>query len=135
MADGRRKASLDAFYESLDSEQIANLDCIAMDMAKPYISSTKAHVPDADKKICFDRFHVSKIIGDAVDRVRRAEHKELMAVDDASLKGTRYTLLRRGDDASDADSVVLGILQDMGLKSARAWRIKKAATRIWRYVK
>lgn len=135
VADGRRKASLDAFYESLDIERLANLACVAMDMAKPYISSTKAHVPDAETKICFDRFHVSKIIGDAVDRVRRAEHKELMAVGDPSLTGTRYTLLRRGDDASDADAVVLGILQAMGLKSARAWRIKEAATRIWHYVK
>jgi transposase len=135
VADDRRKASLDQFYESLDNDQIESLECIAMDMAKPYIASTRDFVADADTKICFDRFHVSKLIGDAVDKVRRQEHKELLEVDDSSLKRTRYTLLRRGDDLEAAETVVIDILHKMGLKTARAWSIKEAATRIWHYAR
>lgn len=50
---------------------------------RPYIAalrrSTRRHVPEADHKIAFDKFHVAKQLGDAVDRVRRNERKELRA--------------------------------------------------------
>ena len=35
-------------------------------------------IPGALMKIAFDRFHVAKHLGDAVDKVRRAEHRALV---------------------------------------------------------
>ena len=40
-----------------------------------------------------DKFHVSKYLGEVADKVRRQEHKELMAQDDETLKGTRQLWL------------------------------------------
>ena len=37
------------------------------------------HIPDAGNKIGFDKFHVAKLLGDAVDKVRRQEHRLLSA--------------------------------------------------------
>jgi transposase len=40
IADGRKKSSLDAYYQSLSAEQLAGIEAVAMDMWEPYISST-----------------------------------------------------------------------------------------------
>ena len=46
----------------------------------------------------FDKFHVSKVLGDAVDKVRRGEHKRLAAQGDERLCGTRYAWLYHPDE-------------------------------------
>jgi len=61
-----------------------------MDMWEPYIQATRARVPDATKKIVFDRFHITGHVGKAVDTVRKHEHRELMASGDERLKGSKY---------------------------------------------
>ena len=78
VGDGRGRDGLDVFYEGLDDEQLAGIVSVAMDMQQPYIQSTLQHVPDAERKIAFDKFHVAKHHGDAVDKVRRQEHMELL---------------------------------------------------------
>jgi transposase len=71
VADDRRQESLDGFYEELGPEACAGLEAVVMDMWAPYIASTRAYVPEAEGKIVFDKFHVAKHLGDAVDQVRR----------------------------------------------------------------
>jgi transposase len=133
VADHRRKSSLDGFYESCDSDRLEGIAIVAMDMCKAYISSTMQHVPGAADKICFDRFHVSKIFGDALNKVRSQEHRDLLAIGDTSLTRTKHLFLRRGDSLSAQDEGVVDILRRAGLKSARAWAIKEAATKLWDY--
>ena len=83
------KVALDAFYESLGEERLDRLEAVSMDMWKPYILLTAWHVPDAEKKIALDRFHVVKHLGDAVDKVRRQDNREVMKDGDERLKGTK----------------------------------------------
>jgi transposase len=90
VGDGRGRDGLDAFYKGMDEQQLSGIASVAMDMHQPYIQSTLAFVPEADKKIAFDKFHVAKHLGDAVDKVRRREHKELQRAGDETLKGTKY---------------------------------------------
>ena len=90
VADGRGQDALDRFYQGLSKEARAQIEAVAMDMWKPYILSTAVHVPDAERKLAFDRFHVIKHLGDAVDRVRRQENRRLVALGDDSLKSTKY---------------------------------------------
>jgi len=49
----------------------------AVDMWEPFIQTIQKQVPAAD--IVHDRFHVSKYLNESVDKVRRQEHKELLA--------------------------------------------------------
>jgi hypothetical protein len=42
-----------------------------------YIASVWEHVAEADGKIVFNKLHVAQHLGDAVDKVRRKEHKTL----------------------------------------------------------
>lgn len=93
VADDRRTGSLAGFYEGLSQGQKAGIEAVAMDMWPAYITATRAHAPGAEDKIAFDRFHVAKLLGEAVDQVRRQEHRQLRARGCEDLKGSRYVWL------------------------------------------
>lgn len=135
VADGRGRAALDAFYEGLDDDQLAGIESVAMDMHQPYIQSTLDHVPEARQKIAFDKFHIAKHLGDAVDKVRRQEHRELRAFDDRTLTGTKYLWLRNPEKMTTAAWSKLEELRDRALRTARAWALKEMAMTLWGYAR
>jgi transposase len=94
VAEHRTEESLDGFWRSVSEEQRAAVRGGAMDMWDPYLNSTRKYLPDADRKIVFDKFHIAKPQGEAVDLVRRRENKQLKAAGDDRLTGTRYDWLR-----------------------------------------
>src|SRR5207249_10885800 len=94
VGEGRQQSSLDGFWEILTEEQKQSIAAVAMDMWDPYVASVREHVPGADRKIVFDKFHIAKYLGEAVDRVRHGEQKTLKAAGDDRLTGTRYDWLR-----------------------------------------
>jgi transposase len=55
----RKKATLTAWYDSLNEEQLASISSVSMDMWLAYINATLEHVPEAAYKIAFDKFHVA----------------------------------------------------------------------------
>lgn len=134
VADGRSKESLAAFYRQLKPADRRKIAVVAMDMHQPYIAATRDALPDADAKIVFDKFHVAKHLGDAVDKVRRQEHRELMADDDWTLKGSKYLWLQRPEHMDEElwDSA-FKLLRESSLRTARAWALKEAAGALWRY--
>jgi len=77
VAEGREQSSLDGFWATITGEQRDSIQAVAMDMWDPYVDSVRNHLGEADKKIVFDKFHLAQHLGEAVDRVRRREHKEL----------------------------------------------------------
>jgi transposase len=76
VAEDRTRTSLDGFWETLTNEQRAGITAVAMDMWDPYVNSTREHLADADGKIVFDKFHIAKHLGEAVDRVRAARKQD-----------------------------------------------------------
>jgi transposase len=89
VAADRRTDSWARYFRGLSTEQIESIECIAMDMGQPCIRAPHEHLPLAGEKIVFDRFHVMKPATDAVDKVRRTEHKALRREGDETLKRTR----------------------------------------------
>jgi len=135
VADDRKQGSLDAFYADLGEKGCAALEAVAMDMWAPYIRSTREHVPEADQKIVFDKFHIAKHLGDAVDRVRRQENQQLRAAGDDRLVKTKYQWLQNPDRMTRSQLRMFAPLRDSTLKVARAWAIKEAAMGLWGYVR
>jgi len=133
VADGRKRSSLDGFWTQLTTEQLEGIQGIAMDMWLPYFNSTVTHLPDAAKKIVFDRFHVMKHMNDAVDKVRRQEHKELRNEGESPLTHTRYLWLRAEENLPDKHRPVFDSLVKMNLKVGRAWAIKETLRDLWSY--
>ena len=122
VADDRKRVTLDAWYASQPAKALAGLRTIAMDMWGPFIDSTLAHVPGAEHKIAFDKFHVAQHLGDAVDKVRRSKHKALLVAEGGSvLTKSRYLWLQHPDNMTDKSWVRLKELKSANLKTARAW--------------
>lgn len=134
VAEERKQSSLDGFWETLAAEQIAGIEAVAMDMWDPYINSVREHVAGADSKIVFDKFHVAKHLGDAVDKVRRKENRTLKAAGDDRLAGTRYDWLRHPAAMEPEDRKEFAELRNSGLKTARAWALKETAMALYGYV-
>ncbi len=131
---GRKRSSLAAFYGQLGEQGCASIASVTMDMWRPYIQATEAQVAGADEKIAFDKFHVAQHLGEAVDKVRRREHKQLLAEGDDRLKGTRYHWLRHPNNVRDCTwHGRFAALRESTLKTARAWAIKEEAMQLWDY--
>lgn len=133
VADDRKKASLRGFFDDLEPADLIRIEAVAMDMWEPYISVVDFFVPRAEDKICFDKFHVAKHLGDAVDKVRRAEQRELASEGDRTLVGTRYTWLQNPESMSAKGARALDGLKRMVLRTARAWALKEHAMCLWSY--
>jgi len=79
LADERRQASLDGFFEKFSDEDHKGIAAVAMDMWDLYINSTRDHLDKADDKIVFDRYHLMKYLTGTVDTVRKQENQALAA--------------------------------------------------------
>jgi transposase len=133
VADDRKQETLEAFFETMTEAERALIESVAMDMWGPYIAAVKAKVPDAEAKIAFDKYHVASHLGEAVDKVRRAEHRALVAEGDETLKGTKHTWLMNPDNMSEERKSDLQRLSGLVRKTSRAWAIKETAMRLWGY--
>lgn len=133
VAEDRKEASMDGFWSGLTAAQIDGVKAISMDMWDPYINSTLKHLPAAQRKIVFDKFHIAKHLSEAVDLVRRRENKQLRAAGDDRLKGTRYDWLRHPAKMEPSDRREFAALRDSALKTARAWALKESMMAFFSY--
>ena len=121
VTESKDAATVAAFAEDLtahggDPDQIAEA-CI--DMSPAFIMGEAEHLPNA--KVTFDKFHIVKIVNDAVDEVRRTERET-----HAELKGTLYIWLRNLDTISQRQRATLEGFPTRTLKTARAYQIRLA---------
>ena len=106
-----------------------------MDMWRPFINSVMKHVPGAEWKIAFDKFHVAQHLSRAVDQVRRKENRELREEGDDHLSGTRYLWLQNPENMTADSWRSFASLRESSLKAARAWAIKETAMQLWHYTR
>jgi len=98
VAAGKDSATVKAFASDLaqhngDANKVTDVSC---DMSPAFIKGVKNNLPEA--KITFDKFHILKIINEAVDEVRRMEVKE-----NQLLKGTRYLFLKNEKNLTESE--------------------------------
>jgi transposase len=131
VADDRSQESLDGFWLSRTREHLLAIEAVAMDMCAPYIQSTLLNVPFADDKIVFDKFHIAQNLGQAVDLVRRSEHRRLRAEGDSPLTGTKFDWLRNPRSFTRAAARSFAALRAQVHRVARAWELKETAMAIF----
>lgn len=135
VADERKQASLDAYFDTLTAEQLARIKAVAIDMWEPFASSVRAHLDDPDNKIVFDRYHIMSHMGKAVDTVRKQENRRLRAEGDNLLAGTKYLFLYSSENLPERHAERFRALRDSDLKTARAWAIKEDLRWLWDYIR
>ena len=131
LVPGHKLEDAERLLKTLSQQQRQGVRAAAMDMWAAYISATGQLLPNAD--VVHDRFHISKLLNDAVDIVRRAEHKQLHARGDDRLKGTKYKWGRHWQDMRCAEAVEFRALYRAELKTSRAWALKESFVGFWQY--
>lgn len=128
---GRDEAAANLLWSALSGEQKSNVKAVAMDMWPAFANSAGRHVPEAE--IVHDRFHISKHLNEAVDKVRRQEHRALRKEGDETLTGTKQLWLFNPENLSEEKWLVFESLKELQLKTARAWAIREQFRWFWEY--
>lgn len=132
VTEGRTTESCDELWKTLTEEQRAKITGVSVDMWQAFMTSTKETVPKAE--IVHDKFHISKHLNDAVDKVRRSENKELRSEGDERLTGTRQLWLFNEENLDEDRHNELLMAMRNDLKTGRAWAIKENFRHFWTYV-
>lgn len=127
----RKEATVKGILAGMPEKQRAGIRAVAIDMWEPYIKAVESMLPDAD--IVHDKFHIVKHLGEAVDKVRKAEHKDLSMSGDESLKGTKYLWLTNPRNWTDKQRELFRELKGERLKVGRAWALKDMFPELWEY--
>ncbi|MBI5955672.1 MAG: transposase, partial [Chloroflexi bacterium] len=90
---------------------------VCCDMSPAFIAGVEEHLPEAS--ITFDRFHIMKLMSDAVDQVRRWESQSTDL-----LKKTRYLWLKNPCNMTIRQSQMMEALSHHNLKTAKAYQIR-----------
>ena len=131
VTEERTREAARAVWTSLSPEQKGSVKAVAVDMWEPFVETIRQEVPQAD--IVHDRYHVSAYLNKAVDKVRRQEHKELLAAGDDTLTGTRQLWLYNPENLRPEQAGEFERLKELNLKVARAWAAKELFSKFWEY--
>ena len=82
-------------------------------------------MPYPAASLVHDKFHIAKYLGEAVDKVRRSEHRELKKEGDSPLTGLRQLLLYNEENLDEDAYYEVLTIQRADLKTGRAWAIKE----------
>ena len=94
--EDRKEASMMQFYDWLGEKKSRGIRLAVMDMWKPFRNATVTRAPQA--AVLFDKFHIMRHLGDALDEVRKSEYSRLSGRDRSYSKGQKYTLLSRREN-------------------------------------
>ncbi|MEK7838813.1 MAG: ISL3 family transposase [candidate division NC10 bacterium] len=133
LGEHRRVKTLLRFFRWLGTERSAALRFICSDMWKPYLrvvakkAGAAAHI--------LDRFHIMAHLSKAIDEVRAAEARALKAQGrEPVLTHTRWLLLKRPENLTEAQEGRLAELLRYNLKAVRAYLLKEDFQFFWTYL-
>ncbi|MBA3936067.1 MAG: transposase [Planctomycetes bacterium] len=93
--------------------------------SRAFIKGVRESLPKAE--VTFDRFHVAKVLGDAVERVRRSEWRK-----DKTVKGARYALLKNPENLTDCQRETLTEITKRNAALAEVYRMKETFRDLYR---
>jgi len=131
VCEGRTKQATCQLFKSLPATATESIEAVAMDMWPAYIGAAEEMLPRA--AIVFDRFHIKKYLNEAVDKVRRQEHRQLSAAGNLVLKGTKYQWLKTHEDLRMKSATHFRQLLVQSLQTATAWSFKELFDHFWSY--
>jgi transposase len=126
VTEGKGKATLHNLQEHLENKGVEKeqIEQISMDLSPSFIAGAAEAFPSAE--ITFDRFHVVKLLNEAMNQVRISERKEHDA-----LKGHKYTFLRNRENLTNKQEVSLAEMIDLYPTLGQAYRLKELFNDLW----
>jgi len=127
----RSEQSLTQFFNELGKAKSAKIRLAVMDMWKPFRNATEACAPQT--AILYDKFHVLRHLGEALDQVRKSEYGRLSGKDRRFIKGQKYTLLSRRDNLDLKGRQALKTLLRVNKRLNTAYLLKESFGQLWSY--
>jgi transposase len=123
---GKNAETLTKFFTELGPARKEKLELVAMDMSAAYIKAVKAEVPKA--RLVFDRFHVQRLVHDALDKVRRSEVAKWgkTSEEGKALKRTRWALQKNPWNLTPLESGKVSLVQRANRTLYRAYMLKES---------
>jgi transposase len=126
VTEGKGKSTLKKIQQHLadkgvPKEQVTEL---SMDLSPAFIAGAAESFPSAN--ITFDRFHVVKLLNEAMDKVRRLERKE-----HDELKGQKYTFLKNEKNLNAKQKTKRDELVQLYPTLGEAYRLKVLFNDLW----
>jgi len=129
--EDRSEASMDEFYRFL-GEKKAKKKCLAViDISRAFGASTRRNAPQAD--ILFDKFHVLRHLGMALDTIRKREYGRLHGKPRTFIKGQKYTLLAHPQNLTGSAKKNLKLLLSANKRLNTAYVLKESFGQLWDY--
>ena len=129
--EDRSEASMAQFYQALGARKSAGIRLAVMDMWKPFRAATQTHAPQA--AILFDKFHIMRHLGEALDKDRKSEYARLSGKDRRYIKGQKYTLLSNRENLSLDGRTALKQLLAANKRLNTAYLLKESFGQLWDY--
>lgn len=129
VTEGRERASAERLFQSVPADQREKVEAVVMDMSAAFLAAAEAKMPHAE--IVHDRFHVAKHLNEAVDKVRRDEHRKLQGEGEATLTGSKFLFLFAPENLDSERRAKLRDLLNKDLKVGRAWTLKEQFRHFW----
>ena len=126
VADGRGADTVRQFADHVDAHNsdASRIKQVCIDMSPAFIKGVTENLTEAE--ITFDKFHVMKLLGDGVEKTRRAESKVR-----PELKRSRYVWLKNENNLSAEGRETLAALSSLHLKTARAYQLRCAFQEVY----
>ncbi len=124
--EGKGKSTLKDIQQHLESKGVKKeqVTQVSIDLSPAFIAGTAESFPAA--AITFDRFHVVKLLNEAMDKVRRVERKE-----HDELKGHKYTFLKNRPNLSEKKEKALSEMIVLYPTLGEAYRLKVLFNDLW----
>ena len=123
IGDGRKKETLDSFFAEIGPEKTASIKVIVLDMWDPYLYSIEDQCPNVD--IVFDKFHIVKLVTEALDEVRRKQFAKANDEERKNMKKKRFLILKRHDNLDDRQLQMLDALMEKNTPLYKAYLLKE----------
>jgi transposase len=130
VGEGKSAETLAKFFAELGPERARKLVLVAMDMSEAYRGTVKECAPQAE--IVYDRFHVVKLLLEAVDEVRREECRKLAGEERKALKHTRFALLRNPAHLKPKDLEAIARVRATNRRLTRAYQLRVDLEELWK---
>ena len=127
----RSEASMDEFFTWLEPKKSTGIRVGVMDMWKPFRNSTLKNAPRTS--ILFDKFHILRHLGDALDTVRKSEYARRSGQKRRFIKGQKYTLLSHWENLSLDGRKSLKTLLAANKRLNIAYLLKESFGQLWDY--
>ena len=102
-----------------------------MDMWKPFRHSTRRHAPQA--AILFDKFHILRHLGEALDKIRKAEYGRIAGPQRKFIKGQKYVLLSHKENLTTEGRKSLQLLLKANKRLNTAYILRESFDQLWDY--